>query len=57
MFNAIVKEPFTGIDKPELLPGDLQGYWSRRINDEHRIIYEVTNDTIVVIGCRSHYNQ
>jgi toxin YoeB len=55
LFSSILKQPFHGIGKPEALKGDLKGYWSRRINDEHRIIYTVTNDAIIVISCRSHY--
>jgi len=57
LMNAIAKEPFTGIGKPEPLHGDLQGCWSRRINDEHRLIYKVTNDFIAIASFRSHYNQ
>ena len=57
LINAIAKEPFTGIGKPEALRGDLQGYWSRRINDEHRLIYKVTSDSIAIASFRSHYNQ
>ncbi len=56
LFDAITREPFTGIGKPEPLRGDLQGYWSRRVNDEHRIVYKVTSDSIIIISCRSHYN-
>lgn len=56
LFDAVVKESFTGIGKPEALKGDLQGYWSRRINDEHRMVYKVTNDSLIIISCRSHYN-
>jgi toxin YoeB len=57
LMNAIAKEPFTGIGKPEPLRGDLQGFWSRRINDEHRLIYKVTSDAIAIASFRSHYNQ
>ena len=57
LMNAIAKEPFTGIGKPEPLRGDLQGFWSRRINDEHRLIYKVTGDAIAIASFRSHYNQ
>jgi len=55
LFLAICKDPLNGIGKPEILKGDLKGYWSRRINEEHRIIYSVTKDSIIVISCRSHY--
>lgn len=49
------RTPFEGLGKPELLKGDLSGAWSRRINDEHRLIYIVVGDEIRVIGCRFHY--
>lgn len=52
---AIMRNPFEGIGKPEPLKGDLKGYWSRRITDEHRIVYTVTTDTIIVIACKTHY--
>jgi len=54
---AIAKEPFTGIGKPEPLRGNLKGLWSRRINDEHRLIYKVTTEAIAIASFRSHYNQ
>jgi toxin YoeB len=55
LFIAISKNPFEGIGKPELLKGNLTGYWSRRINEEHRIVYAVDQEKIVVISCRYHY--
>jgi toxin YoeB len=55
LFIAISKNPFEGIGKPELLKGNLTGYWSRRINGEHRIVYAVDKDKIIVISCRYHY--
>ncbi len=55
LFIAISRNPFDGIGKPELLKGNLTGYWSRRINEEHRIVYAVDQDKIVVISCRYHY--
>ncbi len=57
--NKLIKEisrtPFEGIGKPEPLKHSLSGYWSRRINDEHRIVYAVESKTIIVIQCRYHY--
>jgi len=53
--NDIRATPFTGLGKPELLKYQLQGYWSRRITDEHRLIYKVTDLTIVIISCKYHY--
>jgi toxin YoeB len=56
LFIAISKNPFEGIGKPELLKGNLTGYWSRRINGEHRIVYAVDNEKVIIISCRYHYN-
>lgn len=55
LLNAIQTNPFNGIGKPEPLKNELQGYWSRRINDEHRIVYKVTPDALIILSCRSHY--
>jgi toxin YoeB len=55
LFAAIMKDPFQGVGKPEPLKGNLKGYWSRRINEEHRLVYTVTLDAVIVISCRSHY--
>lgn len=49
------KNPYTGIGKPEPLKYELSGHWSRRITQEHRLVYKVTNDAIVVIACKYHY--
>lgn len=56
LFLAISKQPHEGIGKPELLKGELKGFWSRRINDEHRIVYTADKEKIVIISCRSHYD-
>lgn len=57
--NALIKEiqrqPFQGIGKPEPLRHGLAGYWSRRINDEHRIVYKVTEDGVFIAQLRYHY--
>ncbi len=57
--NALIKEcqrhPFEGTGKPELLKGDFSGYWSRRINRQHRLVYKVTENALVIIQCRYHY--
>ena len=55
LLESINQNPFAGIGKPEALKGDLRGYWSRRINDEHRLVYTITNEFIIIISCRSHY--
>lgn len=49
------RDPFHGIGKPEPLRHQLKGFWSRRINDEHRLLYQVTNDTLIIASCRFHY--
>lgn len=57
--NQLVKDmsrnPFEGIGKPEPLKGFLAGFWSRRIDDENRIVYAVEDDNIYIISCREHY--
>ncbi len=57
--NALIKEiertPFEGSGKPEPLRHNLAGYWSRRINLEHRLVYKLDNDTVVIFQCRYHY--
>jgi toxin YoeB len=49
------RDPFKGTGKPEPLKGNYKGYWSRRITDEHRLIYRVSQDNIEIISCRGHY--
>lgn len=51
------RTPFEGIGKPEQLKGQLQGYWSRRINEKDRIIYEVTAEAIFVYSLKGHYEK
>ncbi|MBL7732180.1 MAG: Txe/YoeB family addiction module toxin [Chitinophagaceae bacterium] len=53
----IQKNPFTGLGKPEPLTANFSGYWSRRINDEHRLIYRITNESIEILSCYGHYEQ
>ncbi|MFQ5592600.1 MAG: Txe/YoeB family addiction module toxin [Anaerolineae bacterium] len=59
--NALIKDtlrtPFEGLGKPKPLKADLSGYWSRRIDSEHRLVYEVTETDIVIIACRFHYEE
>ncbi len=55
LIKDIQREPFNGIGKPEPLKHALSGYWSRRINDEHRIVYKIDNESILVAQLRYHY--
>ena len=59
--NALLKEcqrtPFIGTGKPEALKGNLRGYWSRRINHEHRLVYQVVGETLFIAACRFHYEK
>ena len=56
LIGDIMIHPFEGIGKPEALKGDLAGYWSRRIDQKHRLIYKVENELIIIISCYGHYN-
>ncbi|MFF1543943.1 Txe/YoeB family addiction module toxin [Streptomyces sp. NPDC058291] len=49
------RHPFAGIGKPEPLRGELSGFWSRRNNDEHRLVYAVEDQAVVVLKARHHY--
>lgn len=49
------RDPFLGIGKPEPLRNELSGTWSRRITEEHRLVYLVTDDEICILACRYHY--
>jgi len=49
------RTPFAGIGKPEPLKRELKGYWSRRINDEHRLVYKVTDEQLIIASCKYHY--
>lgn len=55
LIQHIQRDPFQGIGKPEPLKGNLAGCWSRRINDEHRLVYRVTDAAIEIVQCRGHY--
>lgn len=56
LVKDIVRNPFEGIGKPEPLKGNLTGFWSRRIDEEHRLVYAVEESAVVVISCRGHYD-
>jgi toxin YoeB len=57
--NELIKQcqrtPYEGIGKPEPLKGSLSGWWSRRINHEHRLIYKYENKSLFILQCRLHY--
>lgn len=55
LIKAIKREPFDGIGDPEPLKFNWSGFWSRRITREHRIIYAVEDDSILIAQCRYHY--
>jgi len=55
LIQDMEQHPFTGIGKPEMLKYNLNGRWSRRITAEHRLVYEVTGNEIVIHQCRFHY--
>jgi len=55
LIKDIKREPFGGLGKPEPLKHELSGFWSRRITDEHRLIYEVDENSIGIASCRFHY--
>lgn len=52
-----MRTPFEGIGKPEGLKGDLQGYWSRRITSEHRLVYKYEKEELLIAACRYHYGK
>ena len=56
LLKDISRSPFEGIGKPESLKFKYAGYWSRRIDDEHRLIYKVEQDEILIFKCRFHYD-
>ena len=57
--NILIKEctrdSYNGIGKPEGLKGELSGWWSRRIDSEHRLVYQVSEDELIIMSCRYHY--
>jgi toxin YoeB len=55
LIKDVQRDPFKGIGKPEPLKHALKGCWSRRVDQEHRLIYQVTEDKIRILACRYHY--
>ena len=56
LIRDIQRTPCQGLGKPESLKFDLTGYWSRRIDREHRLVYQVTGEEILIYSCRYHYD-
>jgi len=56
LIKDIKRNPFDGIGKPEALKYDLAGYWSRRIDQEHRLVYQVREEELLIYTCRYHYD-
>ena len=55
LIKEIIRNPFSGTGKPEPLKHELAGWWSRRIDLEHRLVYRVENDSVFILQCRFHY--
>ena len=55
LIKEIQREPFTGIGKPEPLKHQLSGFWSRRIDSQHRLVYAYEDSTLLIAQCRDHY--
>lgn len=55
LIKDITRNSFEGIGKPEPLKHELSGYWSRRITDEHRLVYKISDNTIYILSCKEHY--
>jgi toxin YoeB len=57
LLQEVSRTPFEGTGQPEPLKYELSGYWSRRINQEHRLVYRVEDETVTVISCMFHYDE
>ena len=57
LIKEINRNPYQGLGKPEALKHQLQGYWSRRIDDEHRLVYKIENDRLIIVSCKYHYQK
>ena len=55
MIGEAARDPATGIGKPERLSHNLSGYWSRRITDEHRLVYQLRDEQLIIVQARYHY--
>ncbi len=57
LIKDILRNPFDGIGKPEPLKYNWSGFWSRRINDEHRLVYTIQDEQLIIAQCRYHYDK
>ena len=57
LIEAVSRDPFSGVGKPEQLKHQLAGCWSRRINERHRLVYRVNGQTLVILSCIYHYGE
>ncbi len=55
LIKETLRDPFGGIGKPEPLKNNLKSYWSKRISDEHRLVYKIEENQLVIISCKYHY--
>jgi toxin YoeB len=55
LIKDVSRNPFEGIGKPEPLKGDLTGFWSRRIDEKHRLVYAVEDNAVLIFSCKGHY--
>jgi toxin YoeB len=55
LIKEIIRSPFEETGKPEPLRENLSGFWSRRINLEHRLVYKIENNSVIILQCRYHY--
>lgn len=56
IINDVKRNPFEGVGKPEPLRGNMQGYWSRRIDEYNRVVYFQKGDVVYIVACRGHYD-
>ena len=57
LIHDCIRSPFAGIGKPEALREDFSGWWSRRIDEEHRLVYQIRGDDLIIAQCRYHYSK
>ncbi len=57
LIKDTLRNPFSGIGKPKSLKNNLTGYWSKRITDEHRLVYKYENNILMIFSCKYHYSK